>query len=362
MKEKIHPFHLGIILYMNQVGIGLFTMPRLVAETYGTNGWIALLGHYFIAAINILLIYLVFKWSKGQSIFESLEKVIPKFLLFPIYLFLIAQWSFLGVILARYYVQILQINNFQTTNAYPFIIIILILTFLLVMKGIYNISKVTTLLFFFVIWIVFLGFWLIPVWDAINFTTFIFKGSSENLIEGSINLYSSFLGYELILLFLPYLDTKRKNFTGVFFGHSLTLLIYIYTCIMCFGFYSFGQLLETLYPTLVLFEFIEFNFIERIDALVFPFFLSNIIVTTTIYFWSALEVSSRVLPMIKTKWLLIFLMVVATLATLKVDIIRAIEAWIYKLTILEISVAFGLPLLVLLVLFVGKIKNKKGTI
>ncbi len=206
------------------------------------------------------------------------------------------------------------------------------------------------------------GIWIFPSWDAVNLTTFFFNERSDSYVEGYFNVYSGFLGYEFILLVFPHIDSRRKNFTGVFLGNLVTTIIYMYICIVAFGFYSFGQLMETLYPTLLMFQYIEFSFLERIDTLIYPFFLLNIIVTITLYFWPALHISERLFPKIKVQWLLIFLLLSSYLATTRLDIQRLIEEAFFKVTIVEFFVAFGLPLLLLCLLGINNMTKRKGTI
>ncbi len=136
---------------MNQTGVTLFSIPRTVGEAYGRNGWIFLVMHFAIASFNIFLIFLVYKYGKGRSIFKIIEDVLPKFLYIPIYFFLIGVWCLIAILVCRDYVILLQIVSFQTTKAFPFIFIILGTAYLFIIKGIYNISKITTIIFFLTI-------------------------------------------------------------------------------------------------------------------------------------------------------------------------------------------------------------------
>ena len=74
MAEKLSPFHITILVYMTQSGIIIFTLPRQLAEHFGTNGWLFLVPCFVISSLNIYLISLVYHMGKGRSIFLILEQ------------------------------------------------------------------------------------------------------------------------------------------------------------------------------------------------------------------------------------------------------------------------------------------------
>lgn len=87
MREKLHPFHIAILIYMTQSGVVIFSLPRVLAQHMGYNGWIALTVFYVIVALNISLISLAYRLADGKSIFQIIEHFFPKIAVIPLYIF-----------------------------------------------------------------------------------------------------------------------------------------------------------------------------------------------------------------------------------------------------------------------------------
>ncbi|MCD8509527.1 MAG: hypothetical protein LRY73_06340 [Bacillus sp. (in: Bacteria)] len=95
MEEKIHYSNLMIMVYMIQSAILLFSLPRILAEGFGTNGWLAVFLLSFIGLVNILLINLVYTKGKGRAVTSILEEALPKWIYYPMYLLMIGFfWSY----------------------------------------------------------------------------------------------------------------------------------------------------------------------------------------------------------------------------------------------------------------------------
>src|SRR5262245_53578464 len=116
MKEKLSGFHAGVLIYMIQSGVVIFSLSQMEAQYFGTNGWIFTLIMAVLVSVNIGLIYLVYRLGKGKSVFEIMEKSIPRPLLFPFYFALSALWAVIGSMVINEYVLIFQMMAFPATN------------------------------------------------------------------------------------------------------------------------------------------------------------------------------------------------------------------------------------------------------
>ncbi|MCF2937890.1 spore germination protein, partial [Paenibacillus alkaliterrae] len=223
MKEKLYPFHVAVLTYMNQTGVIIMSLPRLLAENFGYNGWVALIGLSLIATLNIWIISLVHRLGKGKSIFEIFERSLPKVLLYPLYTFLAVVWSILGCMVAKNYVNIFQIISYNTTHAMILKLLVDILVYLLVIKGIYNISKATTSFFWIVNWMVFLLLFFVRDFEWARLTPFLFSGET-NVFQGGLSVFTAFLGYEVCILLFPYAENNKKFMRAVMVS-SATLIV-----------------------------------------------------------------------------------------------------------------------------------------
>ncbi|MGE6204936.1 GerAB/ArcD/ProY family transporter [Guptibacillus hwajinpoensis] len=359
MSEKIAPFHLAILIYMIQSGVTLYKLPRMLAVNFGTNGWVMILIISFIAGFNIFLVGLVNRFRRGEDVFEIMEGLVPRKVLAPFYVILAIIWSILPLLVGKDYMLITQVLAFQNTSLLLLYSIILLLAIYLVIKDIYTITKATTIFFFLTIWMTFMLIYHIPYSSLIRLTPFILKDGS-NPIQGMIEVYTAFLGFEMVLFLFPYIDqTKPKWFRSVYVGHVITTVVYGLTCFVSFMYFSFEQLKLTSFPVLNLIAYIEIELIERIESLVFNLFLMKILITVVMYLWAAKLLLHRAIPAIHEKWCVLILILVAFMITFKVDVAYELAPWLLIFGLAAVGIALGLPLLLLVTLWIRSIRRKR---
>ncbi len=359
MNEKLHYTQIAVIVYMIQSGVILFALPRLVAEAFGTNGWLGLVLTSGIVLVNIFLIVLVYNKGNGQSIFSILEASLPKWIYLPFYFLMVVNFSFIAVLIGKNYVLLIQTTIFPTVGANPFLIYFLITALFFVSKGIYNMGKITLVFFFLTIWTTFLLLLLLPEFSFQRMTPFIFQGASLSF-EKSFEVYTAFVGFEIVLFLFPYVQNDRKFSKAVIFGHLFTTFIYLAVCFVAMGFYSFGQIKNILYPTQNLLKFMETPLIERIENIVFIVFFLKIIVTVAFYYWASVETAKRVLTKIKEKWLLVMIIVASFIFSFFFEIQREINEVLNIIVLGQVIFSFSFPVLLLLLLWLKNMKKKRG--
>lgn len=357
MKETLGYFHIIILTYMIQSGVVLFRLPSILAANFGSNGWVAIPVASVIVILNLFLIGLVYTRGKGKSIFDIIEGVVPKAMAYPLYVILAIVWFMLACLVGKQYVLIFQMIAFPTTHPMIFKLIIDILVFLLVIKGIYNISKATTVIFYLTIWMLLSSFYFMREIELARYTSFIFY-NSKDLLQGSIDLYTAFLGYELTILLFPFVSKSSKFIKGIMVGNVVTTIVYLIVCVIAFGFFSYQQLAEMLFPLLDLLAYIKLPFIERIENLLFTFFYLKVLITMVFYTWAAQHSISRIFK--KTKANVIALIIIGVgygIAFLFVTL-EEVDNWLSFFANVETVIAFGLPLLCLLLLGIKKVRGQ----
>lgn len=346
MQEKIAPYHTAILIYMSQSGVVIFSMPRLLAETFGTNGYLVLFGFGLISALNLWIISRVPRFCKGKSIFDVLEAALPKIILYPVYLFIAATWAILGCMVAKQYVLIFQMMSFPTTSPMIFKLVVSTLAFLLLIKGIYSIVKAITMFYWMILWMNFLMLFFIPDLELSRLTTFFFKEGHDPL-KGTLDIYTAFLGYEICLLLLPFFDPTGNWHRAAQIGNLMSTLVYFTASLMCFTFFSFGQLRSLTFPLLDTLAYIRLPFIERLENLLYSFLLLNTLDTSVLYYWSAKEALQRMFKPSK-RILISFIIVFGTYSLSFIPTtIRDVQNWLSVTGHLTMYIAFLLPLMVI---------------
>lgn len=355
MQEKLHHIHIAILIYMIQSAAILFQLPRLTAQHFGTNGWLILIVISLTAMLNIWLISIVYRLGHGQSIFQILQQTIPKFMLYPCYVILALFWSHLAALVGKDYMFLIQLSGFPTVSTNMLLFLTLTLAFLLLIKGIYNIVKATVIFFYMTIWTVaLLGFHL-EEFRFRRMTSFLFQGDT-NMVEGFFEVYTAFLGYELVILLFPYVHRTTRLFKGVYIGNLITTTTYLGVSIVSFGFFSFGQLNELVFPTLTLMKFIETPVIERLENLVFSLFLLKTLVTVVLFYWGAQELMRQVFPKVNPSWIGLALIGSSFITISFLRVYRDVNRWFMLVGKIEVVIAFSLPLVLITIL---AIQNRK---
>ncbi|GMK40623.1 hypothetical protein PCCS19_36790 [Paenibacillus sp. CCS19] len=353
MKEKLHPFHVCLLVFMNQAGVVTFFLPRMLAQYMGYNGWITLLLFSAIACCNIFLISVVYRLGKGRSVFKIIEQSLPKLVVFPLYSLLIAVWTLLGCMVAKQYIMLFQVFVFPTTPPMYMKLLFDIVAYSLIIKGIYNISKAATVFFWMVIWTLILLLFFIRGFEWVNLTPFFFQESTD-VIAGGLSIFSAFLGYELVLLLFPYVDSKKKGFMkAVYIGNFLTTFTYLAVSLTCFGFYSFKQLTKMKFPLIDLLAYIRLPFLERIENIFIALYLVSSLITITIYIWAAVETTQSLIPRANKRWITGILVCLAFGVSWIPDVLSEVELWLKYLGYMATGIAFGLPLLLIVILAIN---------
>lgn len=355
MKEKLSPFQASILVYLIQSGVTLFTLPRLVAEAFGTNGWIGLIIVSLFVNINLVLIWLVYKISKGKSFFEIIS-ILPKWITLPTNLFIALVWMLLGVFVMVKFSMILKVLFYQNASLFYFYSMGFILSYLLLKKDLYQIAKSTVVLFYFTVWTVFLLAFHLPEFSFIRLTPFLFKGDTD-FVQGGLSIFTALLGYELSILFIHMIE--RKQLKSLIAGNSITSIIYLGVTFVSFGFFSFEQLLREMYPVVTLLGYISFPVLERVESFTFSIFGLKVMMTTVMYLWGTKELMQYQFKRIKTNYLLIGIMIISFFVSFIPKVIKDVEQWLKYITYAATAIAFILPiLLMIIVLFTRKMNRK----
>ncbi|MZQ86450.1 GerAB/ArcD/ProY family transporter [Paenibacillus sp. 5J-6] len=356
MKERLHPLQLSILIYSIQNGLVLYTLPRTTAEYFGTNGWLSIVITFVLVNINILLIAMSYKLGKGRSIFEIIEANVPKWVMFPVYFFIICVWIGMASMIMRDYIFIMKMIFYPTLPAFYFVLFFTLLSFQLLRGGIYQIAKALAVLIIFTLPMIFLLFYLVPEFDFSRFTPFIFKGGT-NPFKGTLQVYSAFLGMEVSMLFFPMVENKWTK--SLFIGNFFSTVIYLLVTFMNFGFFSFNQILNDLYPVMTLFEYTEVPFLSRAENLCFCVYAFKVLSTTVIYYWGAQQIFGNMMKNVKPNFWIIFILALGFILALIPNSVLDVAKSLKLLSNCATGIAWGLPIFVLGNLAIQILKNQR---
>ncbi|MET3195584.1 endospore germination permease [Bacillus sp. OAE603] len=284
--SKLKITWLQFILMINgvQVGIGIASLPRTLAEKAGSSSWIAILFGGILSTIFSMIIVKIREKEPNKSIstyFQSfVGKIFGKILTFIFSLYFLI---FGYVVLER---TVLYIKTYilQQTDFLILLILFLIPTLQLLVGGVSVIAKYAEVLFPVVIFIFFMLLFTLKTAN-INFILPIIKDGWIPIFKTIPVTIMSFLGLESIYFLYPYLDKKEKAMSGVIIANLLTTGIYLFETIICFIVYSPDEILTIFDPPLAILNVLEFQYLERIDIIIIILCISIASTTWIPYMW-----------------------------------------------------------------------------
>ncbi|KMK76487.1 GerAB/ArcD/ProY family transporter [Alkalihalobacillus pseudalcaliphilus] len=358
IKEQylISPFLSFFIIHAMQVGVGVLGFQRMVVEESGYDAWISVLLSGVMVAISIACMYALLKRADGDII-KVHQQLFGKWVGGILSTAIGLYFFFLALIIFRTYLEVLQLWMFEDLQTW-FIAILSIPFFYYVVSGGFRtvvglafVSILITLPIYplFLMTLEFAHYInILPVW----------KHSFTELFLGAKASTFSYSGFELLLIYYPFLKKKEFSQKWTQLGGIFTTLLYTYIMLICLFFYSEEQINKTVWATLTLFKVIEFPFLERFEYIGITMWMIVCAPNIALAIWAASRMVKRVFEFNQRHVLIVFVFMLAGGIMLlptrqEINMITDIFS--------EIGFYFAfayIPLLLLLQIVVYKVKKK----
>ncbi|WP_285766818.1 GerAB/ArcD/ProY family transporter [Peribacillus sp. SI8-4] len=290
-KYKVQPFYVFFLVHSMQTGIGVLSFQRMLAKSTGTDGWISILLAGLIVHFMIWVIYKIFSIVPGDIItvnYHAFGKLIGSFfsLLFVLY-FLI-----LGLTVMISYIEIIHVWMFEEIPAWSFSLVFLILIYYINTGGFRTITGIAFLSVLVTYWLIFVFFYAMKYSEFTNLLP-IFDHSILDIWEGTRNVSLTMIGFELLLIFHPFIKDAKASQKYAHGGALTTTLFTLFIYVVSLIFYSEKQLVMTIWPTLSMTSIVELAFIQRFEYIFVTWWAIIIIPNMTISLWAASRGAKR---------------------------------------------------------------------
>ncbi len=282
------------IIYKTQIGIGVLTLPREVADPAGTDGWIAVIGGWLLAIlVSLVIIHIMQKYEK-DTLYDLFTRLFGKW----IGKFFSLCWIGYGAIITWYVifasVYVMQVWILPKTPNVWIILFFLIPIYMITKNGLNVIGRYSEFVYYFSFWMPPLLLFALKDSHWLNLLPVLKDGWLP--IFGSLKTtVLSFLGFEMAFFIYPYLKDKKKAYAGVIIANSLSFIVYLIVTIMSFIYFSPYQLSNLKWPTLNLLKTIEFPFIERFEIIFLALYFVVLSVTAVTYLYLTVVGTSHVM-------------------------------------------------------------------
>lgn len=295
------------VVFGTQVGLEYLTFQRTLTQYVGQDAWIAVI-------VMSLLIHLAIIWmfsllNRQQADLATINKrIFGKWVGAVFNVALIVYFLGICMFSLRLFSEIVKIWIFPTLDIWVMELILLLLSYYIISGGL---RVIVGFFMFAQIFIVLNGifYFIRHYYHPLN----LFPIGSHPIPEMAKAVWvlmPSFFGFEALLMYYPFLKDGKKAQKWTHVANASTTLLYLIILVFTLMFFSLGQLRDEAWPTLTLFKFVQFPFMERVEFIGATFQLSRLIPIVSLYIWSALQTTKRQFGLSKRKMLPVYLVIV----------------------------------------------------
>ncbi|MEK5440843.1 GerAB/ArcD/ProY family transporter [Fredinandcohnia sp. FSL W7-1320] len=261
-----------LLIHGVQVGVGVLTLPRDVAEKAGTDGWIGIIIGWFIATITSLIIIQIMKKYPNGTILDLLKHYFGKWAakvgggILAVYFGLLALYSFITE------AMFIQAWVLPRVSIFLLLILLSIPSYLLVRNNIQIIGRYSVVVFLMTIWILVLYVYSFKEGQILNLLPLLKEGWQPvvKTLKISIIIY---VGFDIAFYLYPFLEKKENASIGVVIANTITMIAYLIITLGAFVVFSPDEITKFNEPTITVLKVIELTFIERLEIVVFAFYI-----------------------------------------------------------------------------------------
>lgn len=301
------------LVHKTQVGIGVLSFSRAVMEKAGYDGWISVLLTALATHLIIVCMYRLLTKADGD-LMKIHRQVFGDWLGNSLSFVVCVYFLCSGVSVIRSFIEIIQVWIYPDMPTW-FMAVVAFIFFYYVIDG--GFRTVAGLCFLGII----LTLPLLPIlFYPLQFSYFanflpVWSHSFTDIALGAKEITFSFFGFELLLIYYPFLKNGQYTQKFAHIGAAYTTLYYFVIAVICFVFYSENLLKKTIWPTLTLFKVVELPFIERFEYVGISLWVLLITPNIALLLWAASRVGKDIFKMSQRKILIVALLVTTVLVT-----------------------------------------------
>lgn len=305
--KQLSRIHVIFLTQSAMIGTGILSLPQKMSGM-GYSQWFMPIVFGFSATLTLLpMIWLCSKFPKN-NIFQMNEIILGKMIGKFISLLIIIQFIISSTGIISDYMHLIQSTALPEQTITLPVICFLLLVIYIVNSGILSISKFCIMTFFVTVWLFPFLVWAFEKGEISHLLP-LNNFTSKEFYEAFKGGFFSILGYELILIYFPYIIDQKKAFFHSLIGIWISILLCLVTTFICSIYYSEWQLKNIEYSVLNLFKAGEISFIERLDIFGITLWVFHILTTVIVYIWSAQQ-GIVTLKKYKKKYLLYVIVII----------------------------------------------------
>lgn len=333
------------LIHGAQVGIGVLTMPRELAEGAGTDGWISILIGWVIAVMASLLITGIMKRYPEHTFIDLLPLFLGKWLGKACIVIVALYCALAAAAVFGNAVAILNVWLLPQTPGYIVTFLFAIPAYQIVRNGLRVLGRYAELIFYLTLWMPIV---LMTAYKDTNWLHLlpVLKEGWGPVLMATKSTVLSFLGFELSFFLYPFLQKKQYAPIGIVVANTLSMLVFLYITLFCYGFFSPDEITQYTWPTLNLWKVIEYRFLERIDIIFLASYLFVLSTTGLPYTYFTVFCTSQLFgKQDHSGHLKIMLLLIVTASWLYTPSFIDLKKWVEAWSMAGLVFGYALPVL-----------------
>ncbi|MEH7379330.1 GerAB/ArcD/ProY family transporter [Bacillus sp. JJ1533] len=305
--KQVSPFFLFFLIHGSQTGIAILRFQGEVSKGAENEAWMSILAFGLSLHLLFLMMLYIVRQSSAGDILSFHQDLLGKKLGGALNLLLACYFSLAGIAVVYGYIDALQVWVFDGIASWEYALLLCCLIFYLVSGGFRVITGIT---FWGVVIPAFLltSFFSIVSFLEVSYLLPLFNHSLKDHFISAKAAVPLFLGFETVLVYLPFIKNGKKAGKWGHLALLLTTILYTAVAIISFMFFIQGKLHHLTWPTLTMIKIIQFPFLERFEFIFIFTWLLVIMPVICLYLWSAVRSIKFTLPKIKPTYILFLLL------------------------------------------------------
>lgn len=281
----LSPFFIFFLIHSSQTGIGMLSFQRDIAKHAEQDAWISVLVGGFTLHIILFLMFKLLDQSPNRNLISLHKEYFGKIIGNALSVLFLLYFLLLMTTVVDSYVEIINVWAFSSVRPWEFTLIISIVIFLIVSGGF---RVITGIAFWSILIPIILFFVLGYTLKYSHFSNLLplFGHDIKDILKSSKEATVSFLGFETLFLFYPFVKKSSKTKMWAHGGLLFTTFSYVLITIITFAYFSGGQLEHIIWPTLVMTKIVQVPFIDRFEYIFIFCWLLVVLPPICLCIWS----------------------------------------------------------------------------
>jgi spore germination protein len=268
MKDRITTIQVALLMYTTLVGVGYLSMPRLLAETAGRDGWISLiLGGLLVMLAMVLLAWLGQK-HPGQTIIQYSQAILGRPLGQAVNILLLLNFVLMAGASSRLFGEVLKVYLLEHTPLEVILISFFLTGAYLSGHGLNPLARLSEAMFPLLLIPIFLILGLAQMEIDYSEVLPLLAEGVLPVLTGVSHSFQVYAGFIILAFLAAFMQQPKKALKASAIGIAGVIITYIMIFVVTLGSLGVTTLNWSLYPVVDLARRVEVPgaFVEKLEA------------------------------------------------------------------------------------------------